>query len=334
MRDIYKFILILVVVVGFSFYFGNSPAKNTSAATEHIGDKSGCTVTVTKLTGAKEEGEDRGRSNGCRPTFKFSSNGAGYCPGGNCVVDIKCENGDEKVYEFKNPGISPDPCPPGSNWNCPGSPGRYPPIYGDLDFFLWKSRGDSDCRLAILLPQDLGTGECEGEFYERGGQKSPEQTLKDLVDEWRNIREGLHEGEDLANAQDEYDEIKKKMDIIKKQAIAKISEAQCVFPIYGEDVGFGYYDPDVNNTDETIVDPAGAKSKLVLCPLSPRMVSCDGFTLDVNSSNERVLDRGRQVFKNGTPVEGSDMISCLGEDGETYNYEIYDGYSYTVGECQ
>ncbi|MDD2935438.1 MAG: hypothetical protein PHX25_03110 [Candidatus Pacebacteria bacterium] len=334
MKDIYKFVLILVVVVGLSFYFGSSPAKNVFAVTDHRGDVSGCTVTVTKITGVKEEGEDHGRTNGCRPTFKFSSNGAGYCPGGNCVVDVRCENGDEKVYEFKNPGISPDPCPPGSNWHGPGSPGRYPPIYGDLDFFLWKSRSDSDCRLVILLPKDFGTGECEGEYYERGGTKSPAEALKDLVDEWKKIRDDLHGSGDLAEALEEYDEIKKKMDIIKKQATVKISENQCYFPIYGDDLGFSYYDPDVNNTDQRITDPTGAKSKLVLCPLSPKMKSCNGFTLEINSSNERVFDRGRQVFKEGTPIEGSDIISCEDMDGNIYEYDIPDGYEYTTGECQ
>src|SRR3989344_1499458 len=334
MKNIYKFILILVVVMGVSFYFGNSPAENISAANnEHAGDVSGCTVTTTTLTGVKEYGEDQGRTNGCRPTFFFDMPGNGYCPGGKCSVDISCEDGDAETYTFDNPGVPPGDCPPGANFNGTpaNSPGRYPLIYRAMEGFLWKSKGNTYCKLVIYLPQRFGTGECEP-----GSQESPinsAETLSELVNLWRDIRENLHEGEDLANAQDEYDEIKKKMDIIKKQAIAKISEAQCVFPIYGEDISFSYYDPDVNNTDERISDPTDAESKLVLCPLSPRMISCDGFTLDVNSSNERVLERGRQVFKNGTPIEGSDMISCLGEDGETYNYEIYDGYSYTVGEC-
>ncbi|AKM83932.1 TPA: hypothetical protein DCZ46_01200 [Candidatus Campbellbacteria bacterium] len=330
MKNIYKFILILVVVVGVSFYFGNSPAENISAANnEHAGDVSGCSVTATTLTGAKEYGEDQGRTNGCRPTFFFDMSGDGYCPGGKCSVDISCEDGDAETYTFDNPGVPPGECPPGANWNgaVGNSPGRYPLVYWDLEGFLWKSKGNTYCKLVVYLPQKFGTGECEPDFQgSPASPADPAETLMDLVNEWRDISEKIHRSGDLAAAQDEYDEIKAEMDAIKKEALQIVPEGSCDYIIYGDDPGFHHYNPHSFDS---------AKSAIVLCPLSPELVSCTGFVPNINPLTGKMWpDKNRQIFIQGTPKSGPLTINCLGKDGETYSYRINDGNTYTNGVCQ
>ncbi|OGD70573.1 hypothetical protein A3I18_02085 [Candidatus Campbellbacteria bacterium RIFCSPLOWO2_02_FULL_35_11] len=312
MKYLYQFILILIVVVGVSAYFDNQSPKNVLA--EESGDVSGCTVTIQTKTGASEAGKDIGRNSGCRPTFHFKMSGNAYCPNNHCVVDIKCENGDAKVYEFENPGESPDPCPPGANWNYPNpSPGRYPPVYGDMDFFLWKSRGGSSCILAIFLPKDLGTGECE---VREGVAKSPEETLRDIIAEWKKLREELHL--DVSDAMAEREDIITKMEEIRKEALDYSNQHQyCGGDMYlgdGTDEGFTRYSIyNLQNSTTTY-------SRLLLCQNSPRMKSCVGFAKDQS------LDKGRESFFGGIVSSAEPLtITCVSTEDEEYKFDIPDG---------
>lgn len=311
MKYLYQSFLIIAVVIVFSV-LAKEPAVDVLA--EEVGDMSGCVVSVQKLTGEWISGSEVGRTNGCRPTYRFwGSTGADYCPGGDCVVKISCENGDKGEYSFKNPGI-PESCPPGAER---GTPWRYE----QPDGFLWKSRGGSTCVLAVFIPKTYGEGACEP-----GAGGGGDVDLMDLVNEWRDISEKIHRSGDLAAAQSEYDEIKEEMDAIKKEALQIVPEGSCDYIIYGDDPGFHHYNPHSFDS---------ATSAIILCPLSPELVSCTGFVPNINPLTGKMWpDKNRQIFIKGTPKSGPLTINCLGKDGKTYSYKINDGNTYTNGVCQ
>jgi len=91
---------------------------------------------------------------------------------------------------------------------------------------------------------------------------------------------------------------------------------------YGTDTGYHHY-----NARSILGGTA-----LVLCPSSPEVKSCNGM------KKHGGIDKGRQVFKNGTHKSGGQTITCTKADGGTISYKVPagngDARGLIYGKCQ
>ena len=99
-------------------------SSDSDSSSESDGSETGCSVSVSG-----ESGNDIGRTNGNRPTFRFSKPGSSYCGGGACSAVVSCQNSGSATYSI------------------PSASSRY-----SSGGFLWKPVSESDGNLVILLP--------------------------------------------------------------------------------------------------------------------------------------------------------------------------------------